>query len=293
MTHSRDRGGSSSRRALGRFALYVREDVRDSVRERQAHILGTLFVLIGFGIAYTTGRAVARAPPAAEIGLMSRLVGPLRLLIPLVTLGAVAVALVEKRMSGELTVLLGLPFSRLVVVLGTLVGRSIVISAAVLSSLLVALLVALVMGVPVDLVQFTGAAIGLVALAITFTAIAVSISAVTRTSARATFVAFGVYVLFALQIWGNLPMTILYVSHGFTLPETIPQWVEFVQALNPMTAFSNGLGVVFPSLTEGAPGLISTDPALYERPAFVVCILAAWIVVAVALGYRQFRTSDI
>lgn len=276
-----------------RLRLFAREDVRDAIRERQAHVLGALFVLVGAGVAYSAGRSVASVPSTVEVELASRLLGPFAFLVPLVALGFVAPALVEKRTTGALTVLLGLPFSRRTVVLGTLLGRSVVISAAVLTAMLISLPIGIVMDVPVDPLQFVGAALALLVLAVTFTAIAVSISAVTRTSTLATFAAFGAYVVFVFQLWGYLPTLVLYVRHGFAYPETIPAWVEFVTALNPMLAFVNAIDGVFPSLAGGLFGPPASDPAFYERPAFALAILVAWIVVAVGVGYRRFRTTDI
>lgn len=278
---------------IERLWLFAREDVRDAVRERQAYVLGVLFVLLGAGMAYSAGRSVATTPSTVEIGLASRLLGPFVFLIPLVVLGSVAPALVEKRTTGALTVLLGLPFSRRTVVLGTLIGRSIVVSTAVLVAMLVALPIAVVMGVSVDPVPFVGAGLALVILTITFTAIAVAISAITRTSTRATFAAFGAYVAFVFQLWGTLPMVVLYVRHGFAYPATTPAWVEFVASLNPMTAFTNGVAGVLPSLADVTVGSPPTDPAFYERPVFALGILVAWIVVTVGLGYRRFRATDL
>lgn len=294
MSHeSRERTAAEPDRRASRFSawkrlvLYTREDVRDSVRERQAHVLTILFGLVGAGIAYRAGRTVARSPDATA-ELSSQLLGPLTLLVPLVALGFVAPGLVEKRTTGALTVLLGLPFSRRAVVLGTWIGRSIVIVSTTLFAFVVAVPIALVMDVPADLalLALTGSALAL--LAGTFVAIATAISAIARTSTRATAGAFGVYVLFVLQIWQQLPMLILYVRHGFTYPETTPTWAEFVGALNPITAFTNGIAAVS-STFASAP----TDPAFYERPAFAAAIMVSWIVFAVGFGYRRFRGTDL
>ena len=55
----------------------------------------------------------------------------------LVALGVVAPAIVEKRSTGALTVLLSLPFSRWVVVLGTLIGRLVVITTSALAAIVI------------------------------------------------------------------------------------------------------------------------------------------------------------
>ncbi|RQG91505.1 ABC transporter [Natrarchaeobius halalkaliphilus] len=276
--------------AASRLALFAREDVRDAVRERQAHVLGVLFVLLGGGLAYSAGRTAQMV--SAEIELVGRLVGPLALLIPLVALGLVAPAIVEKRATGALTVLLGLPFSRRTVVLGTVLGRTIVIAAGALASLIVAVPIALMMGVSVDPVDLLGVALAFGVLAVTFTAIAVAISTLTRTSTRASFGAFGTYVVFVFGLWAQLPMLALYVVSGFEYPETVPTWVEFVSALNPMTAFTNLGGAVSP-LENVAFSSVPTEPAVYERPSAALVILLAWIGVSVWVSILRFERTDL
>lgn len=278
---------------VDRLRLFTREDVQDAVRDRQAYVIGAMFVLLGAGLAYAGGRSAQRAPPQVEIELASQLLTPLTLLIPLVALGIVAPALVEKRSTGSLTVLLGLPFSRRTVVLGTLLGRSIVIAASILASLAVAVPIAFVMGVTIDPGQLAVAALALIVLALTFTAIAVGISVVTKTSTRASFAAFGAYAVFVFQLWSYLPMLALYVVSGFEYPETTPTWVDVVAALNPMTAFTNLAGVLVPAFESLPFQTVPNEPATYEQPAFALVILVGWIVVPICFGYLRFRGTDL
>lgn len=280
-----------TRTTLERLALYAREDARDSVRERIAHVVIGLFVLLGAGLAYSMGRSASRS--ASEVDLVPGLVAPFALLIPLIALAIVSGSVVEKRTSGSLSVLLGLPFSRRTVVLGTLLGQCLVLCTAVLAAIVVAVPIGLAMGVAVDPAALVGGTIALIGLAVTFTAIALSISTITRTSTRASFAAFGAYVVFVFQIWGQLPRLVLYVRHGLEFPETTPTWVEFVASLNPMTAFANALGGVFPALASGLITRVPDDPAVYEQPGFAVGVLLGWIVGAVALGYWRFRATDL
>lgn len=278
-----------------RLALFAREDARDAVRERQAHLLVGLFVLIGAGVAYAVGRSVTRTPDPSgtDVELASALFLPFVYLVPLTALGFGAPALVEKRTSGALTVLLGLPFSRRTVVLGTLLGRSVVLAASALAAMLVGLAVGLAMGAPVDPVTFVLAVLALAVLTATFTAIGVTISAATRTSTRATFAAFGAYVIFVFQLWGYLPLILLYVRHGFSFPDASPEWVSLLEALNPMTAFTNALAGVSPSLAEASFSPPPSDPAFYERPGFAAAVLVGWIALAIVVGLYRFGSTDL
>ncbi|WP_137291204.1 ABC transporter permease subunit [Natronorubrum halophilum] len=273
---------------LPSLALFVREDVRDTVRERQLHLLAGLYVLLGALVTYTNGRLSASGPE-----LVPPLLAIFAMLTPLLALGFFASALVEKRTTGALKVVLGLPISRGTVVLGTFLGRTLVICTAIFASFLAAVPLALLMGVTVDPVRFVTVAALLAVLGITFTALAVGVSAVVRTATRATASAFGLFVLFFFQLWTQLPRAVLYVRHGFSFPETNPEWVEFVAAVNPVAAYAHLMGGFFPDLNNGTFVQPPSDPAFYERPAFALVVLVGWIVVSVGVGYWRFRATDI
>ncbi|ELY95758.1 ABC transporter [Natrialba hulunbeirensis JCM 10989] len=275
-----------------RLLLFAREDIQDSVRERQAHLLIAMFALVGGGLAYAAGQQVQRwANREGDfvVELMPQLLGPLMFLVPLVALGVVAPAIVEKRSTGALTVLLSLPFSRWVVVLGTLIGRLVVITTAALAAIAIAIPIAALFGVSVDPAQVAAGVFAVVLLTVTFTAIAVSISAVSQTSTRASFAAIFAYVLFVFQLWSIIP---IYVLSGFEMPETTPAWGEVLAALNPMAAFSNLLAAI-PELADIGIHGTAENPAVYEQPAVALVILLAWIAVPIGASYLRFRTADL
>ncbi len=182
----------SAGRAL---ALFVREDVRDTVRERQLQLLVAIFALLGLLVTYAADQS-ASATSGSGPELIPAVLPLFALLVPLLVLGFFASALVEKRTTGSLKILLGLPFSRRTVVVGTFLGRSLVVCAALFASLFASAALAVILGVTVDADRFTTVALVLALLAVTFTAIAVGISAVVRTTTRATVAAFGAFVLF-------------------------------------------------------------------------------------------------
>lgn len=273
---------------MSRLPLFVREDVRDAIRERQFHVLAGLYLLLSLLVTYNAGRS-----SGGEEGVVDPLLPMFALFTPLLALGFFAPVVVGRRTDGALKVVLGLPISRATVVLGTFVGRSVVICAAVVAALVAAVPVALFQGTGVDPVRFVGTVLLLSLLGATFTALAVGVSAVARTTTRATAAAVGLFVLFFFELWASLPRAVLYVRHGFSMPETTPEWVAFVEALNPVAAYTNLLAGLFPDLNAGTLVRPPEDPALYERPAFALGVLLAWIVVSVALGYHRFRSTDL
>ncbi|WIV65658.1 ABC transporter permease [Natrialbaceae archaeon AArc-T1-2] len=277
--------------SLETLALFVREDVRDTVRERQFHLLVGIFALLAALMTYAADRSASATGGEAE--LIPSLVPIVAMLTPLLALGFFASTLVEKRTTGALKVVLGLPISRGTAVLGTFVGRTIVICTAVVASFLLALALATVLNVTVDPVRFVAVTAVLALLGTTFTALAVAISAIVRTTTRATATAFGVFVLFFFGLWAQLPTALLYVRHGFSFPETTPGWVDVVAALNPVAAYTNLLAGLYPDLNSGAFVTPPSEPAVYERPAFALAVLVGWIVLAIGVGYRRFRATDI
>lgn len=274
------------------FGLFVREDVRDTVRERQFHLLVGIYVLLALLVTYTASQSASAMGDEAP-GLAPTLIAPFAMVTPLFALGFFASVLVEKRTGGALTVLLGLPVSRGTVVLGTAFGRSLVLCTAVLGSLALAVPVGLGLGMTVDPVRYLTVALVVSLLGATFTALAVAISAIVRTTTRATVAAFGVFVIFFFQLWASLPRAVLYVRHGFSLPETTPEWVDAVAALNPVAAYTHLITGPYPELGGGTFVRPPSDPAVYERPAFALAVLVGWIVVSVAVGYWRFRATDL
>lgn len=276
---------------VSRLALYVREDVRDTVRERQAQVILGLYALVGFWVSNNAAGNPAIDP--ADVDLFAQLASPLVLLTPLLALGFFCASLVEKRTSGALTVVLGLPFSRKTVVLGTLIGRSLLITAAILTATIVALPVGYLRGVSIDPVALAGSTLVLILLGSTFTAIAVLISTVTRTATRATVTAFVAFIVFAFNIWAQFPRLGVYVTHGLSYPETFPAWYDFVIALNPMAAYTYLVAETFPTLEGGIFIRPPQNPAFFERPPFALAVLLGWIAFATWLGHRRFRATDL
>ncbi|QSX00579.1 ABC transporter permease subunit [Haloterrigena alkaliphila] len=276
---------------LATLALFVREDVRDTRRDRQLYLLIGIYAVVGVLLIYSEGRSVGFRSRGPE--LAPALFVIYTMLTPLLALAFFASSVVEKRTNGALKIVLGLPIDRASVVVGTFVARSLVICGAILVSMIAAVPVGLLVGVGVDPVQFAGVAAVLALLAVTFTALAVGLSAVVSTSTRATVAAFGVFVLFFFQLWDQLPRIALYVRHGFSAPRTTPEWVSIVDALNPMTAYSFLVEGLFPHIRSGTFVSPPRETAFYQEPTFALAVLVGWIVLSVGVGYWRFRATDL
>lgn len=232
--------------------------------------------------------------------------------IPLIALIAGYMAIVGERQSGSLRVLLSYPFSRSDVITGKVVGRSVVVAATIL----VGFLVVTVLGVPLsgefsimELVQVTGLTIG---LGVTFTALAVGISAATSSRGTALAWAVGLFILL-LVMWEAIAVGIYYLLNGVRPGLEVEAWYLALYQANPLEAYRFAvdqvtgnyvwpmvqLGLEDISFAEAGPAQLRVESRVdggvpfYLRPWFSIVAYAVWIVVPLAIGYRRFTSADL
>lgn len=268
-----------------RWLLIARKDVGDSIRGRRLHVLVGIFTLLGAATGYLSDTNVGEG-----------LVLLLAFLAPLVGLGFTQDSIVTKRAGGELTVLLGLPFARREILLGTYLGRTAVLVAALVGIYVGAAVFALLSGTSFSLATMVGGFLLVAVLGTIFVSIALGISAATESTTVASAGAFGAFLVFVFQLWRLIPDGILYLLNGFSLPPDRPTWAAVFDQLSPfagvrnLTAgFSSDLAAIFPVVAESVPA----DPPVYMEPWFGALVTIAWLVVPAALGYRSFERSDL
>lgn len=257
----------------------------DAVRGRQAHLLVALFGLFGAFFGYVTGRSVGEDLPSLLV-----------FLVPLAGIALAQHAIVGKRESGELAVLLGLPFSRRDVVAGTYLGRISVVVAAVASAYAGAIPVGIISGASPDVGAIGSGSVILVVVGAVFASIALGISTAVESTTTASAGAFVSYLGLVLPAWQNLPDAVLYAANGFESPGAMPEWATAFDQFAPFIALRNAVGPVAGDLVSGlspVPGAVPPDPPVYMQPWFGAAVLIGWIVVPVAIGYRRFERSDL
>lgn len=273
------------------WRLAARKDLRDSIRQYHLHASVVLLVVLYAGTAFVATQTFGRrtvdptAVPAALAVLST-------FLVPLLAIGFSQGVIVGMRTRGDLKLFLGLPFSRGDLVLGSFVGRLAFVWASVVAGVLVATVLALGRGAPVafeDLLIVTGLTGVLGAV---FVAIAIGISASVSTETRAGALAIGAFFLFVFQLWGTIPHVVLWIANGFGPAARIPEWVPFVTNLNPVLALWNLMGSVLET-TGGFLGSVPASPPVYQTAPFAVGVLAVWIVLPLAVGYRRFDRTDL
>jgi ABC-2 type transport system permease protein len=273
------------------WRLVARKDVADSIRQYHLHVAGLLTVLILAGTAYTTARTFQGqpAPPEAVPGAIATVA---TFLVPLLAIGFSQGDVVGMRERGDLKLLLGLPFSRRDVVLGSFVGRTVFVLGALFGAVVVGTLVALARGANMafDSLVFVTGMLGV--LTAVFVAIAIGISSAVSTETRAGAASIGAFFLFVFQLWSAIPMAILWAVSGFGLPREIPTWVDVLINLNPVVACWNVLATVLP----GGVSFVAQmppSPPFYRALPFALGVLALWIAGPLALGYRRFAATDL
>ena len=207
-------------------------------------------------------------------------------LVPVTALLVGYRAIVGERESGSIKLLLSLPHERRAVVVGKLVGRSLVVAAAVGAGFGLATAVVLVF-VPAVVPTFLGVTLLTMLFATSFVAVAVGLSAASGSARRAATGAFGVFVLSNI-VWQRLPALYAVATGG---SGGTPAWVYFLQRLSPSGAY-NGAFTLF-SGSESLQASFGGAVPVYLSWWVAVAVLLVWIVLPTWYGSRRFEAADL
>jgi ABC-2 type transport system permease protein len=284
--------------------VVAKKEFRDGIRSRSLLVLVVVFVVFMVGAAYFF-TVIVPSPSLETSGdprtaaVLYSLFVPTAFLLPIVGTMVGYTAIVSERESGSLKFLLGLPHTRLDVVVGKLLGRSGIVTVAVLIGFAVGgvALYALTSAFSiVDFAIFTGMTI---VLGIVFVSIAIAFSTGVHSSTVAIAGAITLALLFTV-LWNVVILVIRLAAREFSLidasAQSSPDWLAFLTYLNPTRAFGGALQVLLPTFlpSNGIGSLgVGANPPFYLEEWFGFVILAFWLVVPLGLAYLHFRSTDL
>lgn len=273
------------------------KDFKDAIQSWLLLGVSAVFVIFAAGAAYVylaVGAMFGGGQGASTVSVITFLQGLTAFFVPLIGLIVGYGSIVNERESGSITLLLSLPHTRRDVVLGKVLGRTGVVFVAATVGFLVAAAVVVLLAGSLSIVNYLLFVLATLALALAFVSLAVSFSAAARSSNLALAGAGTFTVLFIVPlVWSLIPTLVRFVVNEYTPVSldmsTNPEWARFFVQLNPTTAYSNVLGVLIPDLAGPTGG----NAPFYLEPTFGFVILAAWVAVPLALGYRRFDSTDL
>lgn len=287
----------------------ARKDLEDSIRSKLLWGITVAFVvLLGF---FVVVGYFANPDEVTTIDALS-LLGQFSLFfVPVLALIVGYMSIVGERRSGSLRVLMSYPFSRGDVVAGKVVGRSAVIVVATFAGFFVVAGLAATLVGSFPVAELAGFFALTALLAVTFTVLAVGVSAATST--RGTAMAWVVGIFFVLLVlWQALAVGVYYLVEGARPGLVVEPWYLFLLQANPIEAYRMALmqvldTFVWPMVQLGLED-VPPDAALedrtiaarvdgevpfYLRPWFAVVTFLAWAAVPVLIGYRRFSSTDL
>ncbi|MFW6435530.1 MAG: ABC transporter permease subunit [Halovenus sp.] len=278
----------------------AKKDFRDALRSRALWAISIIFIFLSLIIAY----AFAEFP--AELGLDEQtakglayfLASQISLFVSITAIVIAYKAIAGERESGSIKILLALPHTRGDVVLGKVLGRSATLAVPTVIALLAgAALGSALLGLFDPLVVALLLVVS-VLFVLTYVSVMVALSALSSSTTRASALTIGFFFVFEL-LWNAIALGIVWLSKGFTLPQTAaeyPDWMFVVNQVPPSSAFVAGLNAVIPgevgSINEGGQQAADID-AVYATPWLGIVMLAVWLVVPLAIGYWRFSKADL
>ena len=289
----------------GHIPTVARKEFEDAGRSKLLWaLIGLLVGIVAIGytaIWYVDGDATA----SEVLGFLGL---PLQTIIPIAALIVGYMAVVGERRSGSIKLLLGLPPNRTDIVFGKLLGRMAVIGTAVVLAFLVSLVLGAVFFGAVPLLDWLEFAIVSLLFAVTFTGLAVGVSAGVSTRGKSMALVVGLYMIF-LALWELVTAGPYYILYREGPPVEAETWYLFVDQFNPITVYANLAtnaveGEVFPFMfqygledfeaSQMTPAeRYAGDAPFYLQDWFGVVALLFWLVVPVAIGYYRFEKADL
>lgn len=271
------------------------KDFRDAIRSRLMLIVAGLFILFtGGGTAIGTTLGLGGGDAMGLI--MFFMLSATSVFVPIIAIGISYRAIAGERASGSLKLLLSLPNSRRDVIIGKFLGRSGVVSVAVLIGFIVGLVAfSFAFNGGFDVGVYFAFMLTTLLLGLVFVSIGVSVSAFTTSTFQSAVGSFGLFLIFEF-LWGIFMQLLWYISNGFEFPaleDSPPGWLEFLSTINPSIAYDQATRWLVDVFAQGETAQQPGAEALYLEPWFGVIMLLIWIALPLGIGYWRFDQLDL
>lgn len=285
----------------------VRKDLRDGIRSWLLLALMVLFALVlgGASLLVTQGGTESQTNPVGILALGAAVFVTVLVLVPITGLVVSIKSIVREREVGTVKVLLSLPHSRGEVLAGKFLGRSALLTAAILAGFLPAGLIFWLRVEGFPIVQFGMFALVAILVGLQFVAVGLAASALVDSEAQATFAGVGLF--FVMLTWrrifgflnGNLNLLSgdakLFVErfHLFTLFNDMLRALASLQEDLPSNA-----STVFPAghpdtVQRGFRYVVVENQPFYLAHWFAFVLVAVLIAAPLALAYVRFDRMDL
>lgn len=264
------------------------KDVRDASRSRTLWGLFALLSLlfVGFAVAQT------RLGEDGFVPFLDGLAGLIAVFLPVlgILLGYKSVS--EDRSDGSIALSLSFPHSRADLVVGTVVGRSIVLLAPTLLGLVAAGGAGLYLHGTDGALMFPWFLLITAIYGVTFVALAVGLSLSTTVDRRITYGALGGYLLL-VQLWDNLVSLTVLVLHRFEsgILNNVPDWALLFRLVKPSESYYRLFRAGFD--VDRAAAYVGSGSPAFVHWGIALSLLVLWTLVPLALGYRRFSAADL
>lgn len=277
------------------WTVVARKDFADARRSRSLWALSAAFLLLAvlFASLYAFVPEVSADPQLDSVGMLAFLASPIALFVAVASLVIAYKSVAGETESGSGKLLLGLPNSRRDVLVGKIVGRTLVLAVPVVIGLVAMLAVIFASDVSFAAVDYALFALVTLLFVMVYVALFVGISASTASTARAATIS--VLALIVLEFaWDFVTIGTWFVLEGFQIPEglftndlsAMPDLVAVLAGVPPSAAYMNAVGGVL-------QGSLAGGDAWYLSNGFSLVVLALWALVPAIIGYRRYNRADL
>lgn len=277
-------------------ATVARKDLEDAARAKTLWALVVVFSLFIGAAAWFFADVQSASGAVAGDALLVSLTTPTSIFLPIIGIMVGYKAIVGERTSGTIKLLLSLPNTRREVIAGKFVGRTAVVTIAVVAGSLVGGVVFAVFATSFPVVEYLLFLLLTAVLGAVFVAIGIGFSSSTKSDTIAIVGAIALVLLFTF-LWNVFTFVLSLLLNEVTelSNETIFDVLGFTNAINPSGAYSV---VINDLLSEGAQQAAASQAmgattGFYAETWFAALVLLAWLVVPLTLGYWRFENAEL